>query len=741
MKRLNSLARLLAVASIIHPCATFAATSEYSPAPASAPVQVEQIVVTATRTERPINETPGTITAIDFDDFAAADFGAIVRNEPLVSAPFTASGTGVAYQRSGYNSYNIRGIEGNRVLQQVDGIRIPDEFRLGGSEPVGRDYFDPELFKRVEILHGSASALYGSDALGGVVSFATKSPEDYLAVTDRPVHGGYKGAWRSVNRSVAHTATIAAEAGAFSALAVYSRRDGHEIENNGTVAPNPEEFSSDALLTKFVWRPAPAHRVEFAAEWLARANSADVRNKEVTAGTATTADLHTDSATERVRVSATYTFRPLTNAPGLFDMLEARLYAQDAVARDHTRELISYSPPNAASGAFRDRRIITAFHNDTTGLSIAAVKSVGAAHRLAFGLEGSRTDTSKPWSSTNITERTGTTFPIEPRMADTRTDRLGAYLQDEFTFTLGDRRATLIPGVRVDHFKLNPDNSPAYLAVNAGQPAPGFEATAVSPKLGFVVSLVPRLNIFAQYNRGFRYPTAEDLTATFTNPTARYKTIPNPNLKEETSDAWEVGVKGHVAPGVTVRAAAFYTTYANFIEQIVATGVFDPAWPSGIFQTQNRADARIYGGEISARFALGGGLSASAAVGYSKGSYTTLDGERTVLTTIEPLRGNATFAYDNAKHRFGAALTLDGADGKRPGTGAVFRAPGYALLDLTGYWRLHERATLHLALHNLTDRRYWRYANIRGLTVMNLSEQQRRTEPGLHASASIALRF
>lgn len=705
-----------------------------------APLQLDQLVVSATRTERAIDETPGTITTVDLAEFTPADFGALVRQEPLVSAPFTASGTGVAYQRSGFNSYNIRGIEGNRVLQQIDGVRVPDEFRLGGSEPVGRDYLDPELFKRVEILHGSASALYGSDALGGVVSFVTKSPEDFLVASGRPATAGYKLAWRSVDRSVAHTVSAAAESGPFSALAVYARRDGHESDNHGAVAPNPETFASDALLAKLVWRPSPAHRTELAAEWLARDHEADVRNREVTSGTATTGDLRTESETGRFRLSLAHTFRPAA-AGGWLDLLEARIYTQDAVARDRTREYITYSPPNAASGAFRERRIVTAFHNDTDGFALGAVKSSGAAHRWAFGVDGSRTATSKPWESTNTTERTGVSHPVEPRMADTRTTRVGVYLQDEFAFTLGGRRATLIPGVRADRFRLAPDNSPAYLAISAGAAAPAFAATALSPKVGFVVAVGPRLHAYAQYNRGFRYPTAEDLTATFTNPTARYRTIPNPNLKEETSDAWEIGLKGHVGGGISVRAAAFYTTYENFIEQIAATGIFDPAWPSGVFQTRNRADARIHGGEITARAALGRGFSARLAAGYAKGSYATDGGARTALTTIEPLRASAALTYDEPRHRFGGALSVEAADGKRPGNGTVFRAPGYALIDLAGYWRAGERTTLQLALHNLGDRRHWRYANIRGIAATNVVEQERRTEPGFQASASVAFRY
>lgn len=708
----------------------------------AAPAYLDDFVVVATRTERKLDETPGTITAIDLEQLTPANFGEIVRNEPLVSAPFTTSGTGVtAYQRSGYNSYNIRGIEGNRVLLQIDGIRVPDQFNLGGSEILGRDYLEPEMFKRVEILHGSASALYGSDALGGVVAFATKSPEDFLVRTARPYYTGYKAGWRSADESYSHTGTVAAETGPLSALVVYTRRDGQETKNNGSVAPNPEDWSSAAVLAKLVWRPAPAHRVEFATEYLNRDDSAVLVNREVTVGTATTADLRTRSDTERFRLSLGYTFRPVVAGAGPLDLLEARIYSQDAGTRDRTRELINYNPPSAANGTFRDRNIATDFNNDTDGFSLAAVKSLGDAHRLAFGAEGSRTDTNKPWSSVTVTQRTGTSFPVEPRMADTRTDRLGAYAQDEFTFTLAGRRITLIPGVRVDRFELTPDNSPAYLAVNAGQPAASFDATAVTPKLGLVVGFTPRLNAFAQYNRGFRYPNAEDLTATFTNPVARYKTIPNPNLKGETSDAFEAGLKGKPFSALTVRAAAFYTRYDNFIEQIVPVGVFDPAWPAGVFQTQNRANARIYGGEITANYALGGGFSALAAAGYTKGSYQSAGGARAPLTTIEPFKASAALAYATASGRWGAALSAAFADGKRPGNGTVFRAPGYAVFDLTGWWRVGEHVSLNAGLFNLTDRQYWRYANIRGIAATNFAEQQRRTAPGFNAVVSLQLTF
>lgn len=313
-------------------------------------IPLEKLVVSATRTERAIDETPGTVTATDLRDFTGATLGDMVRGETLVTVPFTFSGAGNAYGRGGANSINIRGVEGNRVLLQVDGVRVPDEFRLGGSEPMGRDYFDPELYRRLEILQGSASALYGSDALGGVVTFTTKSPEDYPLSSTRPYAFGLKSGYRTADEGWSAAGTAAVAAGPLSALVVYSRREGSENENNGTVAPNPESYESDGLLAKVVWKPAVAHRLEFAAEVFDREAFAEADNREGPGQVGNTLENTVHSTTERFRLSLGWLFTPGEGQHPLLDTLDARLYVQDAVARDVAVERIAFNPPSSPSG-------------------------------------------------------------------------------------------------------------------------------------------------------------------------------------------------------------------------------------------------------------------------------------------------------------------------------------------------------------------------------------------------------
>ena len=89
-------------------------------------------------------------------------------------------------RRGGFTNYVIRGIGGNRVVIMSDGVRVPDfPGSNAGAGNYTRDFVDLEIVKQVEIVRGPASALYGSDALGGVVAYTTKDPTDFSSPAAR----------------------------------------------------------------------------------------------------------------------------------------------------------------------------------------------------------------------------------------------------------------------------------------------------------------------------------------------------------------------------------------------------------------------------------------------------------------------------------------------------------------------------------------------------------------------------
>ena len=198
------------------------ATPAYA-AEESAPSADDQIVVTATRTPLEIADAPASVTVIDDEQIAdqlVTDIKDLVRYEPGVSVRRAPARFGAALGTTGRarnEDFVIRGIGGNRVLIQVDGIRSPQGFSFGAQDAGRGGYTDVSLVKSVEILRGPASALYGSDGLAGAISFTTSDPVD-LVEPGRTFGGFLRASYASADDEFAETAAVAGLFGDVSAM-------------------------------------------------------------------------------------------------------------------------------------------------------------------------------------------------------------------------------------------------------------------------------------------------------------------------------------------------------------------------------------------------------------------------------------------------------------------------------------------------------------------------------------------
>ncbi|MDZ7768381.1 MAG: TonB-dependent receptor plug domain-containing protein [Woeseiaceae bacterium] len=182
---------------------TAASPGEYSGEPPAEPL--EEIVVVANKQARSIRDVAANVTVFareDFDANLAVSIADVLRYTPGIDEEW--GGT-----RFGHEGINIRGIGGNRVAVLVDGVPLSDQFDVGSFSNATRDFLNTGLIHRMEILHGPASALYGSAAIGGVIAVQTPDPRT-MAQPGAP-GGELQTVWRGADDSRHGTALMAAD--------------------------------------------------------------------------------------------------------------------------------------------------------------------------------------------------------------------------------------------------------------------------------------------------------------------------------------------------------------------------------------------------------------------------------------------------------------------------------------------------------------------------------------------------
>ena len=410
----------------------------------AATAQLDAVVVSGARAEREVGDVPQRIDVLQgtaLDPTQAQDIRELVRDLPNVEvrrAPQRFGAVLGATGRDGNAGFNIRGMQGNRVLLTVDGVRMPRELVAGvlGSAAFGRDYFEMGLIERVELVRGATSALYGSDGLGGMVAMFTLRPESLLQ-PGQTLGGRLTLRADTEDDSSGIGLTLAGLASPqWQWLgSVHTGRAGaidnqgsNQATNNTRTTPNPQRDRNHALLGTLVFTPGAGQRHSFSAEYVEKSNHIDVLSARGTNPATPGATRYLQGAMDssRTRLSWDGQF-PLRAAWA--DNLRAHLALQQAEKRELASEQRTATVANPATFRVRD----VSYWEDIWQASLQAERrrelGHGWAQQLVYGVELTRTDMEN--LSTGVAPAAGETFPLQ-RFPATRETTQALFVQSEF---------------------------------------------------------------------------------------------------------------------------------------------------------------------------------------------------------------------------------------------------------------------------------------------------------------------
>jgi outer membrane receptor for ferrienterochelin and colicins len=454
----------------------------------------EEIVVTGTRTGRRLGEEPVAVEVITREEIersGAYDLAELLDTHPGVDVNRDPLGASV----------RLRGLDADQVLTLVDGQRIAG--RTGGVFDLSR--FPLESIERVEIVKGPASALYGSDALGGVVHIITRpsgTPE--LAVSAR-----------AAGAPVSEDATISGDASLSAATA--GRPGGVRITGGWHASPTYDLDPSDVAT--------------------------DV-DRQIQGDGSVRIDPELGPDVE-LPLSASYA---RTDAQGIDDngagaTFDRRTLTEDTIVSARPSVLIDESRLSFLFGlsVFRDQYLsdqrdagaLDVYEEtwETLGQGSVQLDSYLPGHQLAtVGFDGFVEQLTSP----RLEEGTGSR------------QRGAVFLQDEWTVLTSKPRLALVPGVRVD--------------------VDSWFGWYPAPKLAARLDPHDNVTLRASAGLGWRAPGFRELLLRFENPTAGYVVLGNPDLVPEKSRTVDAAVELDPVEAFSLSVSGWWTRLDDLID-------------------------------------------------------------------------------------------------------------------------------------------------------------------------------
>ncbi len=662
---------------------------------------------------------------------------AIANSNSQTTSDLLSSTGNIFIQKSqqGGGSPILRGFEANQVLLVIDGVRMNNAiYRSGHLQNIIT--VDQNMLERVEILYGPGSTLFGSDALGGVIFFRTKSP--LLSQSNKIRNtGNFFSRFSSVNneKSIHFNLSTGGKKFAWLQSFTYSNFDDLKMGSNfstkypnfgkriyyidnfngvDSIVKNPNDrlqlfsgYKQWDIIQKFLWKQSEkiSHLLNFQASGSSSIPRYD-RLQDVRNGRLRFAEWYYGP---QKRFFGSHEMNVASS--GFFNQIRTNINFQHIEESRQQREYRRY-----------DRLDSRLEKLDIWGFIFDARRKADR-YELTLGADAQLNDLHSTATRTNTI--TNTVSKLDSRYPDgkNKMNYFGVFAQH--LLKLANGKLIVNNGLRLQTIFLKSnivDNS----FYNFPFTSIKQNNVAVTGNLGIVYLPDDDFRVVAGVSSGFRNPNIDDLSKTFEPTTSLLRiVIPNPNIDPEFSYSFDLGFTQLINKKIKFDFTSFYTIFKNAIslspfrlngqDSMIYNGIV-----TAVFSNQNNASAYIYGFNSNITVEIAKQISIFSTVTYTYGRLKTALGKQIPQDHIPPVYGKSSIRYESSKFDSEFFIlynawkriknyNLDGED--NPQYATVDGTPSWLILNWKNNYKVTQKTNLQFAIENILDRNYRPFAS------------------------------
>jgi len=687
---------------------------------------MDEIIVSANRWEQNSADIPVKISSISKKDIQ-------LQNPQTAADLLTVSGK-VFMQKSqqGGGSPMIRGFATNRLLYAIDGVRMNTAiFRGGNIQNVIS--LDPFAIEKSEVLFGPSSVIYGSDAIGGVMSFQTITPQ--FTTEEKPfVSGSAFTRYSSANNEkTGHfdvnlgwkkwASVTSISSNDFGDLKMGShgpdeylrpfyvqRQNGVDVvvTNDDPLVQKPSAYSQINLMQKVRFSPNEKWDFQYGVHFSKTSSYSRY-------------DRHIRYNNVGLPRYAEFDYGPqkwIMNNLSISNTQTTKVYDELSIRMAHqffeeSRISRNMNNPNRAT------RI-----EKVNAISINAdfTKKTSGNNAVIYGVEFVTNDVDSEGINENIVAGTSQAAPA--RYPQSKWNSYGIYINDQYKFS---DKMLLQSGLRYNQFVLNADFDTTFY------PFPFTEAKindgALTGSLGLVYRPTAKWVISSNFATAFRSPNVDDLGKVFDSEPGSV-VVPNPDLKAEYAYNLDLNVAKLFGKNVKVDVSGYYTLLDNAMvrRDFTLNGETEILYDgelSNVQAIQNAANAKVYGIQAGIEVKSVSGFYFQVDLNFQKGEEELDNGDKSPSRHAAPFFGVGRLGYSNSKldlqlnAQFSDEVSYDNLAEEERGKPEIYAidgngnpySPSWYTLNLKSMYKLTENFTVTVGLENITDQRYRPYSS------------------------------